>query len=179
MLIKKYTSECVKNFTEIKREIEGGLYGIEHRIEHIGSTSVPQLDSIDIIDIDIIYDSDAEFGKIKAGLIKIGYYHNGNQGIEQREVFKQTRQLTNRVLDSIKHHLYVCPRESKALERHILSRNFLRTNDWARLKYQEIKYDLAEEANQDKKCYAYLKELHLTDFMDAIIEKEKRTHNTM
>ena len=30
-----------------------------------------------------------EFEKIKSGLIKIGYYHNGNQGIEKREVFKR------------------------------------------------------------------------------------------
>lgn len=107
--------------------------------------------------------------------MKLGYYHNGNQGIEDREVFKRNNASTNKVLDSITHHLYVCSIASKALERHILSRNYLRKNEWARVKYQEMKYELAEKANQDKKKYAELKELNVNDFIDSIIEKEKRT----
>ena len=177
MLIKKYTSDWIKNFADLKREIDKGLSGIEHQIEHVGSTSVPELDSKNIIDIDIVYVNETEFERIKVGLIKIGYYHNGNQGIEQREVFKRTGKLKNRILDKITHHLYVCPSKSKALERHILSRDFLRKNDWARLEYQEMKYQLAEKANQDKKLYAELKELNVNEFIDSIIEKEKRTHN--
>ena len=109
------------------------------------------------------------------GLEKIGYYHNGNQGIQDREVFKRNGKLTNEILDTVKHHLYVCPIDSKALERHILSRNFLRKNDWARIKYQQMKYELSEKANQDRKVYAALKELNVNDFIDSIIEEEKRT----
>ena len=81
--------------------------------------------------------------------------------------------MTSEILNTVKHHLYVCPINSKALERHILSRNFLRKNDWARLAYQQMKYELAEKANQDKKKYAALKELHVNNFIDSIIEKEK------
>ncbi len=173
MLIKKYTSDWITSFAVLKREIEKGLKGLEFEIEHVGSTSVPELDSKDIIDIDIIYKQESEFEKIKAGLNNIGYYHNGNQGIEDREVFKRTGELTNEVLDTLKHHLYVCPVNSKALERHILFRNFLRKNDWARFKYQEMKYELAEMAKQDKNLYAELKELHMNDFIDSIIENEK------
>ncbi|MGL1887149.1 MAG: GrpB family protein [Reichenbachiella sp.] len=173
MLIKKYTSDWVKNFTDIKREIDKGLSGLEYQVEHVGSTSVPGLDSKEIIDLDIIYESESEFQKIKIQLIEMGYYHNGNQGIEQRDVFKRTGEVENRILDTTKHHLYVCRTNSKALERHILSRNFLRKNDWARLKYQTMKFDLAEKANQDKKTYAKLKELIVNDFIDSIIEKEK------
>ena len=173
MLIKKYTSDWIKSFANLKREIDKGLSGLEYQIEHIGSTSVPGLDSKDIIDLDIIFKNELEFMKIKIRLIEIGYYHNGNQGIEQREVFKRVGELTNRFLDTTKHHLYVCPTNSKALERHILSRNFLRKNDWARLEYQTMKYDLAEKANQDKNIYAELKELNANVLIDSIIEKEK------
>ena len=112
-----------------------------------------------------------------SGLEKTGYYHNGNQGIKDRDVFKRNGKLTNELLDRVKHHLYVCPVDSKALERHILSRNFLRNNDWARLKYQQMKYELAEKANQDRKVYAALKELNVNDFIDSIVEEEKRTPN--
>jgi len=178
MLIKKYTSNWVKDFTDIKCEIDNGLHGLKYSIEHVGSTSVPNLDSKPIIDIDIIYSKQLDFKKIKLELLKIGYYHNGNQGIEDRDVFKRNIGLTNELLDRITHHLYVCQVESRALERHILFRNFLRNNDWARLKYQQMKYELAEKANQDKKIYAELKELNVNDFIDSIIEKEKNERTT-
>lgn len=93
-------------------------------------------------------------------------------------MFKRNGLITNRILDSINHHLYVCPIDSKELERHIFSRNYLRKNDWARKKYQEMKYELAIEANQDRKVYANLKELKVNEFIDTIIEEEKRTHNS-
>lgn len=177
MILEKYSSNWINNFTAIKREIENALDGLTCTIEHVGSTSVPNLDSKPIIDIDIIYSKQLSFEKIKSELERTGYYHNGNQGIEDRDVFKRDGKLTNEILDTIKHHLYVCPIDSKALERHILSRNFLRKNDWARIKYQQMKYEVAEKANQDRKIYAALKELNINDFIDSIIEEEKRMHN--
>lgn len=41
-----------------------------------------------------------------------------------------------------------------------------------------MKYELAIEANQDRKVYANLKELKVNEFIDTIIEEEKRTHNS-
>ncbi|TCC89181.1 GrpB family protein [Pedobacter frigiditerrae] len=175
MLIKKYTSNWIKDFNDIRGVIDNGLHGFVYSIEHVGSTAVPNLDSKPIIDIDIIYADEADWHKIKAGLAAIGYDHHGNQGIEERDVFKRNGKCTNETLDTIKHHLYVCPVGSKALERHILSRDFLRKNDWARSAYQQMKYELAEKANQDRKRYAELKELNVNEFIDSIIEKERTT----
>lgn len=173
MLIEKYTSNWVHDFTKLKQEIANALHGLQIEIEHVGSTSVPDLASKPIIDIDIIYTRQSDFGKIKSGLEKIGYFHNGNQGIEHRDVFKRHFNSMNEILDSIKHHLYVCPTTSKALERHILFRDFLRKNDEAKLQYQQMKYELAEKANQNQKKYAELKELRVNHFIDLMIEKEK------
>lgn len=173
MLIETYTSKWIADFNSIKHEIENGLQGLEYGIEHVGSTAVPGLASKAIIDIDLIYAPLHDFNKIKSGLEKAGYFHNGNQGIEGRDVFKRNGKLTNAILDTVKHHLYVCPVGSKALERHILSRDYLRKNEWARLKYQQMKYELAEKANQDKRIYQELKELNVNEFIDLIINKEK------
>ena len=82
MLIEKYTSNWIKDFADLKHKIENVLHGLEYGIEHIGSTSIPNLDSKPIIDIDIIYSNQADFEQIKSALEKIGYYHNGNQGNE-------------------------------------------------------------------------------------------------
>jgi GrpB-like predicted nucleotidyltransferase (UPF0157 family) len=178
MLIEAYTTIWIKNFTDIKCEIEKSLGELDCTIEHVGSTSVPNLDSKPIIDIDIIYSKQSDFDKIRSCLEKTGYCHNGNQGIEDRDVFKRNGKFTNAILDKIKHHLYVCPGYSKSLERHILSRNYLRKNEWARLQYQHLKYELADKANQDRKVYATLKELHINDFIDFIIAEEKRTNGS-
>ena len=177
MLLKKYSSNWINDFIHIKFEIEKALSGIAFTVEHVGSTAVPNLDAKPIIDIDIIYTEQTDFEKIKGRLENVGYYYNGNQGIEGRDVFKRKGDRTGSILEVVQHHLYVCPINSKAMERHILSRDFLRKNDWARTKYQEMKYELAEKANQDKKVYAALKENNINDFIDAIIEKEKLLQN--
>jgi GrpB-like predicted nucleotidyltransferase (UPF0157 family) len=173
MLISKYTSTWIEDFMNLKHKIDSALHGLEYHIEHVGSTSVPNLDSKPIIDIDIIYSKQTDFNSFKSRLETLGYYHNGNQGIEDRNVFKRSGKSFSEILDTIKHHLYVCPVYSKALERHILSRNFLRTNDWARIKYQQMKYELADKANQDQKKYAELKEQYVNDFIDTIIQEER------
>ncbi len=67
ILIKKNTADWITNFIDLKNEIEKGLSGIAYQIEHVGSTSVPNLDAKDIIDMDIIYERESEFEKIKAG----------------------------------------------------------------------------------------------------------------
>ena len=177
MLLKKYSHNWINDFSLIKGEIEKALSGLAFTIEHVGSTAVLNLDAKPIIDIDVIYSKQPDFEKIKSRLENIGYYHNGNQGIEARGVFKRKSIFTYSILDEIQHHLYVCPINSKALERHILTRDYLRKNDWARIKYQEMKYELAEKAKQDKKVYAALKENNINDFIDAIIEKEKLLQN--
>ena len=175
-LIQKYTSKWIEQFQVIKQEIEQVLTEINIKIEHIGSTSVPGLDAKAIIDIDVAYPPDADFEEIKLRLATIGYYHNGDQGIVNREAFKR-RGLPpkNKVLDTIVHHLYVCPGYSEELHRHLLFRDYLRMNDVARMEYQELKYQLAKEADQDKKIYAQIKEIKAKDFINSMIEKAKNT----
>ncbi len=173
MLIEKYNPVWIQQFENIKQAISNALNALTYTIEHVGSTAVPGLDAKPIIDLDIIYTNPEEFIKIKKALENAGYFHNGNQGIEDREAFKRNGKQFHAILDTIQHHLYVCPAYSKALERHLLSRNYLRTHEWARIKYQQMKYEIAEKAGQDKKIYAALKELTVNEFIDTIIAEEK------
>lgn len=173
MLIVEYTAQWVKDFAAIKHIIDIGLQDLTYQIEHVGSTSVPDLHAKPIIDLDIIYFVPASFERIKNRLEIMGYYHNGNQGIEGRDVFKRSGNAMHEILDTIKHHLYVCKVDSPALERHLLTRDFLRKHEWARLAYQHMKYELAIKANHDQKKYAQLKELKVNAFIDNIIEREK------
>ena len=179
MLIQPYTPQWFEDFTKLKAVLDKALNGLDYRIEHVGSTAVPGLAAKAIIDIDIVYQQHDQFDKIKEALLGIGYYHNGDQGIPTREVFKRDGQSNHQILDHIRHHLYVCPLQSPALERHLLSRDHLRKHEWARMKYQEMKYELAEQADQDKKRYATLKEEQVNAFIDSIVEREKEDLSKM
>lgn len=170
MVIVKHNPEWINQFEQIKEKLSQSLMGISVNIEHVGSTSVPQLDAKPIIDIDIIYYQVFDFERIKNNLESFGYYHNGNQDIEGREVFKRNAKQDDEILDKISHHLYVCKNDSEELRRHILSRDYLRKNEIARDFYQNLKYQIAEEANQDRKLYAQLKQLKANSFIDFIIE---------
>jgi len=171
MLIQEYQSSWADDFQSIKNEILKVLSHLHISIEHIGSTAVPYLASKPIIDIDIVFDKEISFGDIEKGLEQLGYYHNGNQGIVDREVFKRNNTVSNSILDSITHHLYVCPVHSQELKRHILFRDYLIANKEARLEYQNIKYQIAQETNQDKKLYAQLKEIKAKDFIDKVLRE--------
>jgi GrpB-like predicted nucleotidyltransferase (UPF0157 family) len=166
MLIHPYSADWNTHFESIKAVLDLALLGLDITIEHVGSTAVTGLAAKPIIDIDIVYNDSSTFQLIKHALVSIGYFHNGNQGIEDREVFKRDVTSHLEVLDMIKHHLYVCSADSPALKRHLITRDYLRNNEWAKAEYQQMKYDLAEKAGQDQKVYAYLKEECVNPFID-------------
>ena len=104
----------------------------------------------------------------------LGYYHNGNQGVPQREAFKRKKGiLPHAILDTIPHYLYACPKDSRELKRHLSFRDFLRKHKWARAEYTAIKMDIAAQTNQDKEAYSLLKESVATPFIDKILQLAK------
>ena len=169
MLLQPHQSHWADDFAAICATIRSVLPNDSIVIEHVGSTSVKGLAAKPIIDIDLVFYPSIFFETIQAGLEKLGYYHNGDQGIEGREVFKRKNEVEQQeVLDTIRHHLYVCAADSKELKRHLRFRDHLRANEAARREYERLKYMIAEQANQDRKVYALLKEELAGDFIDAI-----------
>lgn len=178
MLLHRYNTIWPVQFAALQQELLSRITGIVITIEHVGSTAIPGLAAKPIIDIDIIHEHESDFKSICTQLEAAGYFHNGDQGIPLREVFKRKGGARHTVLDAIPHHLYVCPRQSPALERHLLSRDFLRKHAWAREQYQQMKYALADKAGQDRKIYAALKEREVNEFIDRIIMEEHLARTT-
>lgn len=175
MVLHEFTAKWIEDFHRIKEVLNEVLSGLEIKIEHVGSTAVAGLAAKPIIDIDVILEPGVQLDEITGRLQTLGYYHNGNQGIPQREVFKRDNSTPKHdVLDSIVHHLYVCPRESEALKKHLLFRDYLIANEKARREYQALKYALEKEANYDRKKYAKLKETKATDFVNDLVEKARK-----
>jgi len=172
MLLEEYNKKWMDDFHAIQKLLRATLVDLPVSIEHIGSTSVPGLAAKPIIDIDIVISEYSIFDFVQTRLTTIGYRHHGNQGIPGREVFKRAATAAvHEVLDGVAHHLYVCSANSEELQRHLLFRDYLLAHEEARVQYQSLKYEIAEEAKQDRKKYAALKEVKATAFIKSILDK--------
>ena len=167
IIVAPYSSIWKNEFEQIKKELMSVVSDIVISVEHVGSTSVPGLHAKPIIDIDIVIDY-KKFEKVKAQLVKIGYFHMGNLGIEGREAFKYKERLIDGI-DSpacqyqdkshlMEHHLYVCDKNSDELKRHLVLRDFLRDNDEYCKKYADIKLEMANKYPHDIDRYILGKE---------------------
>ena len=126
-------------FEEIKTEIEAALDGLALGIEHVGSTSVEGMSAKPCIDIDVVIEDYSVFDEVVKRLSEIGYIHEGDLGIKDREAFKYENKPR-----LMAHHLYVCPKYSEELNRHVTFRDFLRSNREAVEKYSLVKETAAE-----------------------------------
>ena len=121
-------------FVQIKAELEDALGDRIIGIEHVGSTSVEGMSAKPIIDIDVVIPDYTVFDEVVRALAGIGYTHEGDLGIKDREAFKYTDKP-----HLLKHHLYVCPQNSAELHRHTTFRDFLRGNPDAVKQYSTVK----------------------------------------
>ena len=139
VVVSPYDSNWKTDFEKIKYEIENVIGDVIIGIEHVGSTAVEGMSAKPCIDIDVIIRDYSVFDDIAKKLETIGYIHEGDLGIKDREAFRYTDKphLQN-------HHLYVCPQYSSELHRHIRFRDFLRNNPESVKKYSAVKEKAAE-----------------------------------
>ena len=126
-------------FEAIRAEIQTALGDLMLGIEHVGSTSVKGMSAKPCIDIDVVIRDYSVFDAVVQKLDAIGYIHEGDLGIKDREAFKYANKP-----HLMTHHLYVCPRDSEELHRHIVFRDFLRKNPEAVKKYSRVKETAAQ-----------------------------------
>lgn len=143
-----YDPEWKTDFEAIRQELASALGGLALRIEHVGSTSVEGLSAKPIIDIDVVISGYPVFDAVVSRLGAIGYSHEGDLGIKDREAFKYSGKPHLR-----RHHLYVCPQDSRELLRHITFRDYLRNNPDAVRKYGQVKERGAELFPHDMDKY--------------------------
>lgn len=125
-------------FEAIRQELEQVLEDLILSIEHVGSTSVEGLAAKPIIDIDVVIRDDTPLVAVISALAEIGYQHEGDLGIPQREAFRYDHKPHLR-----KHHMYVCPESSRELRRHIVFRDYLRSHPEDAAEYGRIKLEAA------------------------------------
>jgi GrpB-like predicted nucleotidyltransferase (UPF0157 family) len=181
MILAPYNPEWASEFAALRDVYASSLGRLILRVEHVGSTAVPNLRAKPILDIDLVMPSYDVFPDIVAHLRRLGYTHNGDQGIPEREAFKP---LDNRAPYAspprywMPHHLYVCPVSSLELNRHLVFRDALRAHDILRQEYEKRKLDIAGRSGGDRKVYAQLKEIECREFVERVLAASGSGQNT-
>lgn len=134
VVVLPYDGAWKSDFEKIKTEIEAAVGDLILAIEHVGSTSVEGMSAKPCIDIDVVIEDYTVFDAVVRRLAKIGYRHEGDLGIKDREAFKY---LDKPHLQT--HHLYVCPAYSEELHRHTTFRDYLNKHPEAVKEYSAVK----------------------------------------
>ena len=151
-LLSPHDPAWAAHFADLQANLSRALGQLALRIEHVGSTAVPDLIAKPILDIDVVMRDGAAFPPIVSALQRLGYVHRGNLGIPDREAFDSPGETP------MAHHLYVCPASSRELWRHIAFRDALRARPELRREYEAINLDIERRAHGDRKVYAEIKE---------------------
>ena len=170
--VEKYNPEWNSWFETLCSFFEPKLDQFVLRIEHVGSTAIPGLIAKPIIDLDIVVRM-SDFNEVKSRLEAIGYVHQGDLGIPEREAFAlRDLELKNQLPPQ---HLYVCDLHSVEQHRHIAFREYLREHPEDVRNYSEIKVNLVKEHSGDRELYIQGKD-HL---VQEILERALRWYNNL
>ena len=148
VIVLPYDRAWKTAFKVIKSELESAVGDLVLGIEHVGSTSVEGLSAKPCIDIDVVIEEYGVFEEVVRRLAEIGYIHEGDLGIPDREAFCYSDKP-----HLMTHHLYVCPRYSRELHRHITFRDFLRRHPEAVKQYGTVKEEGARLFPDDIEGY--------------------------
>jgi GrpB-like predicted nucleotidyltransferase (UPF0157 family) len=147
--IVDYDSSWPERFQEQARVISRALGGVALAIEHVGSTSVPDLAAKPIIDIIVVVEDAADEAVYLQPLLTAGYI------LRVREPdWHEHRMLRTPQLDV---HVHVFSNGCEEIARQRAFRDRLRCSAEERLLYEELKRKLAQEEWPDMNAYARAK----------------------
>ena len=155
-------------FQELRIPVADVLGDLALTIEHVGSTSVPGLPAKPIIDMDVVVATAAHIPKVIERLATIGYEYEGDKGIRGREAFVWPP-------NTPRHHLYVCPRESLALQSHLLFRDYLLKHPDEAHSYACLKRELALKFASDREAYTNAKTVYIQTITERALSEVEAT----
>jgi GrpB-like predicted nucleotidyltransferase (UPF0157 family) len=169
VVIVDYDPAWPKVFESLSERIRAALGPTVIAIEHVGSTSIPDMPAKPIIDMDVVVKPEDVQHAI-AAIEALGYRHEGNLGVDGREAFRWCA-------DFPEHHLYLCPENSHALRRHVLFRDYLRQNPDAAREYGKHKREMAALHHSDRSKYQDAKAGFIETLFQRAEEAARRNGN--
>ena len=169
--IEPYDPAWPQRFEEEKRYLHECLPGdLIGRIEHFGSTAVPNLAAKPIIDMLVEVQSLEAVHRIIAPILeKRGYEYFWRPKFLGSEDIGYTWFIKRDAQGGRTHHIHMLDKRSKDWER-LLFRDYLIDHPYVAKQYEDLKRKVAEEYSQDRKAYAKAK----SDFIAHVTAKARK-----
>lgn len=162
-VFKTYNVVFPELFEKEKIRIRKFLTG-EYRIEHVGSTTVPNLGGKGIIDMYIVV-PESKLKNASNELTNAGYEYRPRASTPNHLFYRID--LPDPIEEIRRYHIHIGPISSEDFKKAITFRDYLRSNPEDAKRYAEIKKRAAQEANQNKDIYMRIK----TPFMQKVLKK--------
>ena len=144
----------------IATQIQSATDGIELELEHIGSTSVPNLVAKPIIDVGILLPEELQFDELVAALSSIDLIYRGDKGAVGGRLFIRESAPEFRT-----HHIHVYFTGAPEWDRYLIFRDNLRAHATLREEYSALKRKLAVQYRDDRFAYTDAK----SEFVNRVL----------
>lgn len=163
--LSPYQSEWPETFAREKSAIIQEVGDSTIPIEHIGSTSVPNLPAKPIIDILLGVEDLDEFTRYIPPLSQAGYEYVPKPELRTRRFFKKETNTNDTF------HLHICEWKGSEWEEKIIFRNYLRANPGSAKAYESLKKQLAETYREERSVYTEKKGPFIQSILDLAYKK--------
>ena len=159
--IVPYDSNWPNEYLKLEKKLKTVLAGFIVCIDHIGSTSVNNLSAKNIIDIQVTVNNLDEVQLINRLVVaNFEYIKTANQdnllGFDEQSI--ELKKLFFRLNDKQLAHIHLREKGRVNQQYPLIFRDYLRSNNTARLSYEKIKIELASRFEFDSKSYYAIKD---------------------
>lgn len=140
-----------EEFRGIASRLRAALGKVALRIDHVGSTAVPDLDAKPVIDIQISVASLELDAPFRTPMEKLGFGLRSAKGDRSKRLFREPPGM-RRI------HVHVRRAGSFDEQLNLLLRDYLRAHEDARHEYARTKWELASKFRDDREGYVHAKE---------------------
>jgi GrpB-like predicted nucleotidyltransferase (UPF0157 family) len=136
-----------------------GRYALD--IQHVGSTAIPGIIAKPVIDIAIAIEQYPLPDEVLAAVAALGYTFLGEYGIPHRHLFYRRD-------PPVGYNIHINELANDEFQRHVLFRDYMRSNPDAAREYEDLKRELAARYD-DVNTYAGNK----SEFVQGILSKAR------
>ena len=152
-VIVPYSLAWPELFLTLKAELHV-VFGPQHvEVEHVGSTSVPDLCAKPVIDVLLGAENLTVFEMKIADMERCGFEYVSKYELE----IPQRRYFVRSLPGSLRVHVHGVVRGGELWQDHLEFRNLLRTDKSLMLEYAELKLSLARQFADNKSAYSVAK----------------------
>lgn len=150
VVIVPYDPEWPDLFSKLGTALRGALGDTALRIDHIGSTSIPDLVAKPIIDIQISVKTFEPLDTFRLPIESLGFIHRANNPDLTKRYFRE-------LPGQRRTHIHVRRAGSWSEQYALLFRDYMRAHKEDARSYAELKYRLAEQYGEDRTGYTEAK----------------------